>query len=296
MISTQSVALPHGIKLTCHQAGSVGQPRVLLLHGFPEAGFIWQPVQQRLVGRAQLWAPNLRGFADSSAPPEAAAYRPRALVADVVALIEAMGGPLDLLVAHDWGGALAWNLAAQRPDLLKRLLIINSPHPGVFLHALKHDPAQQAASAYMNRLCEPGMPARLAAHDYRGLWDFFEGMSPSCSDWLTPALRQQYRAVWAQSLETSLNWYRASPLKPPSSEQDAIWRVELSDEAVTVRCPTRVVWGEADAALPVGLLQGLERFVPQLSLRRVLGASHWIIHEQPELIVAEIAALLDLAG
>lgn len=296
MISTQPVILPHGITLTCHQAGRVGQPRVLLLHGFPEAGFIWQAVQQRLADRALLWAPNLRGFADSSAPPEMAAYRPRALVADVVALIDAMGGSVDLLVAHDWGGALAWNLAAQRPDLMKRLLIINSPHPGVFLDALKHDPAQQAASAYMNRLCEAGMAARLAAHDFRALWDFFEGMSPSSCDWLTATLREQYRAVWAQSLESSLNWYRASPLRPPLSYQDPIWQVELPDEAVTVRCPTRVVWGEADAALPMGLLKGLERFVPQLSLRRVAGASHWIIHEQPDLIEAEIAALLDLAG
>jgi pimeloyl-ACP methyl ester carboxylesterase len=134
MASTQPVALPHGITLTCHQAGLVGQPRVLLLHGFPEAGFIWQPVQQRLADRALLWPPNLWGFADSSAPTERAAYRPRALVADVVALIEAMGCSLDLLVAHDWGGALAWNLAAQRPDLLKRLLIINSPHPSPLNH------------------------------------------------------------------------------------------------------------------------------------------------------------------
>lgn len=284
--------LPHGVTLTCHQAGTAGLPRVLLLHGFPEAGFIWQNVQQRLAGEAQLWAPNLRGFADSSAPPDVAAYKPRALVADVAALIEAIGGTVDLLVAHDWGGALAWNLAAQRPDLLKRLLIINAPHPAVFLEALKHDPAQQAASAYMNRLCEPDMGARLAAHDFRALWDFFEGMSPSCSDWLKPALRQQYRAVWGQSLESSLNWYRASPLRPPLSDKDPLWQVHLPDDAVTVRCPTRVLWGDADNALPVGLLKGLERFVPQLSVRQVPGASHWVIHEQPALIVEEISALL----
>lgn len=292
MITSQAMVLPHGVTLNCHQAGQVGLPRVLLLHGFPEAGFIWQTVQQRLAGQAQLWAPDLRGFGASSAPAELAAYKPRALVADVVALIEAMGGPLDLLVAHDWGGALAWNLAAQRPDLLKCLLIINSPHPGVFLEALKHDPAQQAASAYMNRLCEPDMAARLAAHDFRALWDFFEGMSPSCSDWLTPALKQQYRAVWGRSLESSLNWYRASPLRPPLSDKDPIWQVHLPDAAVTVRCPTRVLWGDADIALPIGLLTGLERFVPQLSVRPVPGASHWVIHEQPALIVEEISALL----
>ena len=76
---------------------------------------------QRLAPKAACVAPNLRGYVGSSAPAETAAYKARHVVGDVAAAIESLGAPLDLLVAHDWGGALAWNLAAQRPDLMKRL-------------------------------------------------------------------------------------------------------------------------------------------------------------------------------
>lgn len=224
-----------------------------------------------------------------------AAYRPRHLVADLVALIEQWGAPLDLLVAHDWGGALAWNLAAQRPDLVRRLLIINAPHPATLLRDLRDSPAQQAASAYMNALCEPEAARHLAADDFQALWAFFERLSPTAQGpggWLDEALRARLRAVWQGGLDPMLNWYRASPLKPPRSPDDALLSLQLPAEQVTVRVPTRVVWGEADAALLPGLLDGLQAWVPELSVRRVAGASHWILHEQPELILAEIRAAL----
>jgi epoxide hydrolase 4 len=287
--------LPNGITLRCQWAGAPGHPRLMLLHGFPQAAFIWASIQQALAGEAWSCAPNLRGYAGSSAPPEVAAYRPRLLVADLVALIEQWGAPLDLLVAHDWGGALAWNLAAQRPDLLRRLLIINAPHPATFLRDLRDSPAQQAASAYMNELCEPDAATRLAADDFQAMWAFFERLSPSAAGpggWLDAALKARLRAVWQHGLDPMLNWYRASPLKPPRSPADAVLGLQLPAEQVTVRVPTRVVWGEADAALPPSLLAGLQAWVPELSVCRVPGASHWIVHERPELIVAEIRAAL----
>lgn len=288
-------ALHHGVSLRCQWAGGPGHPRLLLLHGFPQAAFIWEATQQALAGQAWSCAPNLRGYAGSSAPPEVAAYRPRHLVADLVALIEQWGAPLDLLVAHDWGGALAWNLAAQRPDLLRRLLIINAPHPAALLRDLRDSPAQQAASAYMNELCEPDAAGRLAAQDFQALRAFFERLSPTAQGpggWLDEPLRARLRAVWQGGLDPMLNWYRASPLKPPRSPDDALLSLQLPAEQVTVRVPTRVVWGEADAALLPNLLDGLQAWVPELSVRRVPGASHWILHEQPELILAEIRAAL----
>ena len=287
--------LPNGITLRCQWAGEPGRPRLLLLHGFPQAAFIWEATQQALAGETWSCAPNLRGYGGSSAPPDLAAYRPRLLVGDLVALIEQWGAPLDLLVAHDWGGALAWNLAAQRPDLLRRLLIINAPHPAAFLRDLRDSPAQQAASAYMNELCEPDAAERFAANDFRAMWAFFEHLSPTAAGpggWLDEALKARLRAVWQGGLDPMLNWYRASPLKPPRSPDDAVLSLQLPAEQVTVRVPTRVVWGEADAALPPSLLAGLSAWVPELSVRRVPGASHWILHEQPELVVAEIRAAL----
>jgi pimeloyl-ACP methyl ester carboxylesterase len=296
VIETFFANLPHGITLSCRAAGGANAPRVMLLHGFPEAAFAWDEVMTRLAPQARCLAPNLRGFEKSSAPAEVEAYRARHLMQDVEALIQQTGGPVDLLVAHDWGGAVAWNLAAIRPELMKRLLIINSPHPATFLRELRSNPAQQAASAYMNFLCRPDAEALLAENDFARLWPFFERMGGQA--WLTDALRARYREVWGMGLTGGLNLYRASPLRPPSKADprvdQALQAVQLPDAMTVSRVPTAVLWGEGDHALLPGLLDGLERWVPDLHLTRVPEASHWIVHEQPQRVVDEIRRCLGL--
>jgi pimeloyl-ACP methyl ester carboxylesterase len=286
-ILSAPLVLPHGIVLqTRWVAGPDPQapPRAMLLHGFPEAAFVWDEVMALLAPVAGAVAPNLRGFAGSTAPEDVRAYRARHLVADVAAAIETLlgpGGQLDLLVAHDWGGALAWNLAAQRPELMRRLVIVNSPHPATFLRELRGSPAQQAASAYMNWLCRPDAAARLAENDYARLWPWFgEGA------WLTEPVKAQYRAAWGHGLQGGLNYYRASPLRPPTSASDPIHTLAFTDADVTVRVPTTVIWGERDTALLPGLLDGLERWVPDLEAIRIPKGTHWLVHEQPERIAA----------
>jgi epoxide hydrolase 4 len=288
VIRTETLQLPHGIQLAT-RAACQGRVRVMLLHGFPEAAFVWDGVLEHLAPHLAAVAPNLRGYEGSSAPVEVPAYRPRHLVADVAAAITQLGAPLDLLVAHDWGGAVAWNLAAQHPELLRRLLILNSPHPAAFVRELRHDAAQQAASAYMNFLCRPDAEALLVEDDHRRLWPFF-GTAP----WLTPALRERYRQAWdngGRGLTGPLNYYRASPLRPPSGPDDAIHALDLPDEMVTVRVPTTVLWGEQDHALLPGLLRGLERWVPDLTVKRLPQASHWLVHEEPALVAETVLAL-----
>ncbi|MBL8340439.1 MAG: alpha/beta fold hydrolase [Rubrivivax sp.] len=293
MIRECEVALPHGITLACRShadaAAAGAAPRVMLVHGFPEAAFVWDEVIERLGPRAACTAPQMRGYAGSSVPEGTEAYKARHLVADLKALIEVTGAPLDLLVAHDWGGAVAWALAAQQPRLVRRLLIINAPHPATFLRELRHNPAQQEASAYMNFLCRPDAAALLAAEDFRRLWAFF-GADPA---WLTPALRQRYLAVWRAGLEGPLNYYRASPLRPLRGADDAVRRVTLDDAAVTVQVPTHVLWGERDRALLPALLDGLERWVPSLTVQRLPDADHWVVHEQPQLVADTILRLLE---
>ena len=279
--------LPHGIRLACRAAGQ-GAKRVVLLHGFPEAAFVWDEVMALVGERARCVAPNLRGFGGSSRPADLADYRAKHLIGDVAALIRQLGAPIDLLVAHDWGGALAWGLAATQPQLLKRLLIINAPHPATFLRELRDSPAQQAASAYMNFYCRPDAAERLAENDFERMWRSFAGAA-----WLTEPLRDTYRDIWRQGLHAQLNYYRASPLRPPLAADDAIHTLVLPDELVTVRVPTTVLWGERDHALLTGLLVGLEHWVPQLELRRVPEATHWIVHEQSQRVADEIGRLLD---
>jgi pimeloyl-ACP methyl ester carboxylesterase len=292
-------ALPNGITLSCRSDGPRGAPRqVILLHGFPEAAFVWDEVMAALAPGAHCVAPNLRGYERSSAPADPAAYRPKHLVADLVALIAATTGgpdrPIDLLVAHDWGGGVAWNLAALAPHLVKRLVIINSPHPGALLRELRDSPEQQAASDYMLQLVRPDAAAHFAADDFAALFATLSRNGPPA--WLTPALRAQYRAVWSQGLDGALNYYRASPLRPPVSPDDtALRQLVLPPSVVNVNVPTTVLWGEDDHALRPGLLAGLADWVPGVQIHRRAGASHWIVHEQPAWVIERLREVLAAA-
>lgn len=290
-IETFLLALPHGITLSCRASGRAGSPVLVFLHGFPEAAFAWDTMLEHFGSRYRCIAPNLRGFERSSAPRDVEAYRAKHLVADIVALIDANGGAVEALVAHDWGGAVAWNLAAQRPEKLKRLVIVNSPHPATFLRGLQHDPRQQAASSYMNFLCRPDAERLLAENDFARLFGFFSHHNAQLG-WLDEATKERYREVWRAGLTGGCNYYRASPLRPPLGPDDAVMKVSFPPEMVTVRVPTTVVWAEDDVALPPSLVDGLEAFVPDLHLLRVPGATHWIVHERPALIAAQIDAAL----
>ena len=308
MIETWQQDLPHGITLSCRACGERGRPVLLFLHGFPEAAFAWDALLEHFArpehGGYRCVAPNLRGFENSSAPADVKAYRPKHLVQDVLALIEIEtgGAPLAALVAHDWGGAVAWNLANQHPQRMHQLVIINSPHPGTFLRELQRNPAQQAASAYMNFLIRPDAARLLAADGYARLFGFFEKMgaasapgtpgAPIGAGWLSDGVRAQYRAVWDKGLDGGLNYYRASPLRPASDSDPAASAVTLPLEAVRVDVPTLVLWAQDDVALLPALCEGLQEHVPDLRLVPLPQATHWVVHEQPQRVIEEIARFL----
>ena len=296
----QSVSLAHGISLECRMAGLEGRPLMLFLHGFPEAAFVWDDMLAHFSApeNGGYWcvAPNLRGYAGSSSPTEVSAYRAKYVVQDLVALKQSLSpeAPLACLVAHDWGGAVAWNMANQHPQLIQKLAIINSPHPGTFLRELQASPEQQAASAYMNFLIRPDAEVLLAQDDYRRLWAFFTNMGAVDGPyaWLTDEVKAQYREVWSQGLTGALNYYRASPLRPPRAEDAAAAAITLPASMLEVLVPTLVLWGMQDIALPPGLIDGLEDYIPDLTLKRIADASHWVVHEQPDLVAQHVSAFL----
>ena len=274
----------------------------MFLHGFPEGAFVWDfhldYFSRPEHGGYRCIAPNLRGFEQSSAPSDVASYRPKHLVQDIAALIalqaEDQQGQLAALVAHDWGGAVAWNLANQLPQLTHQLVIINSPHPGTFLRELKNNPAQQAASAYMNFLVRPDAEQLLAQDDYRRLWEFLTRTRTGLltPQWLTDEVRTQYRNVWNAGLRGGCNLYRASPLRPPTPEDPAAAVIELPDASLGVSLPTLVIWALDDIALPPDLIEGLGQYVTQLRLQTVPDASHWIVHERPHQLAQLVASFL----
>jgi len=118
------------------------------------------------------------------------------------------------------------------------------------------------------------------------LWAFFTNMGAVDGPhaWLTDAVRQQYRDVWQLGITGALNYYRASPLRPPREGDPAASDIHLPLEMLRISVPTLVLWGMQDIALPPGLINGLQDYVPELELHRIADGSHWLVHEQPALV------------
>jgi pimeloyl-ACP methyl ester carboxylesterase len=170
---------------------------------------------------------------------------------------------------------------------------------------LQHDPAQQAASAYMNFLVQPDAAAQLAANDFERLFGFLTGQDTSLQSltsptagtqahWLTPAVKAQYREVWQHGLQGGLNYYRASPLRPATANDPGASAVQIPPEALRIEVPTLLLWAQDDVALLPCLTEGLDAHIPDLKLVPIEQATHWVVHEQPERVITEIAGFLQL--
>jgi pimeloyl-ACP methyl ester carboxylesterase len=257
---------------------------LLFVHGFPEFWYAWRAQLESFGGQYRAVALDMRGYNLSSKPGDVRDYRAKHLVEDLRQLIAHFDVERVTVVAHDWGGAVAWNLAAQHPDVLDQLVIINAPHPITFARELQHNPAQQQASQYMNLFRSDKAERVLSEDGYRRLYDMTLGAWGRHAT-VTAADKQAYLDAWAQpgALTGSLNYYRASPFHPPEGKESTP-PSGLDAKQFFVKVPTLVIWGEADQALLPGNLDGLERHVADLRVVRVPDASHWIVHEQPALV------------
>ena len=273
----------HGVKLHCAVAGVAKRPLMLFLHGFPEFWAAWRKPMAYFAQRGWLCvAPDLRGYNLSDKPTGVEPYRAQHLLADVLALGDHYASGKVTLVGHDWGGAAAWAVAIAQPLRLSRLVMINSPHPYLFWRELSNNPAQQKASEYMNLFRLPKAERVLSENGYARLLGAFGH--------LEEAWRAELVQAWSQpgALTGGLNYYRASPLYPPSADDPGAKKLQFKAEDFMVRVPTLVLWGERDTALLTGCLEGLDKCVPDLKVVRAPDASHWIVHEKPDLVCSEI--------
>ena len=285
----------NGIRL--HYAARGSGRLMLFLHGFPEFWYAWH-AQVDEFGRDHLAAaPDMRGFNLSSRPGDPDQYTIEYLVGDIRELAAHLSPDPFILAAHDWGGAVAWAFAAAHPELLDRLVIVNSPHPAVFARELQHNPAQRAASQYMRMFRRPEAEEILSANNYQAM---FDALSEIAGRWrMSDRERELYLAAWSRpgALTGGLNYYRAGPLYPPAPGEPPRLEglIEYLRTTARVRVPTLVIWGERDTALLTGNLDGLDEFVPDLTVVRVPDASHWILHEQPDRVNAAIRSFISRA-
>jgi len=288
------IELSTGVALNVAFAGPADAAPVILLHGFPESHRTWREVAPRLADGFRLIIPDQRGFAASDKPQQEKAYQSHKLVADVIALADALRIGRFALVGHDWGGAVAWAAAIGGEPRIDKLAIINSPHPLLFQKSLIEDEQQRAASQYMNAFRTPGFETAIAA---MGLETFFEKSFSAHVDLslIPDTEKQRYVADWSKpgALTAMLNWYRASRLIVP----DPGATVPVPDWALgafpKVKNPALVIWGLRDPALLPLQLDGLDDLVEDLTIVRVPDAGHFVPWEKPE-TVAE--ALRDFLG
>ena len=257
----------------------------LLLHGFPELAFSWRHQIPALVDAGyEVWAPNLRGYGESSKPPKVSDYAMDSLLADIAALIDVAGRDDVTLVGHDWGAAQAWMFAARRVRPLRRLVIMNVPHPACMRRELRSF-HQVRKSWYMLFFQIPWLPEKLlCAKDAKAVGDAFIKMAVDKSRFpaeVTDVYRQA--ALRPGAMRSMVNYYRAlfRGLRKSASEELSI-----------IETPTLMLWGLEDSALSKETTNGTEQYVADLTLRFLPGVSHWVQQEAPETVNAMLLAWL----
>lgn len=281
---TAQYAQVNGIRLHYASSGQPGRPLIVLLHGFPEFWFAWQAQLATLGQTHFVIAPDTRGINLSDKPPELRDYRAHRVAADVVELAKSLGYAEFTLVGHDWGGAVAYTVAIQYPERVRRLVILNAVHPAIFVRELRDSPAQAAASQYIHKYRRADAAAVLSANGFADLIDGLRNADGQLPAWFDTDTRSRYIAAWSQpgALDAALNYYRAGAIFPPLPGEPALPALDAS--ALVVRAPTLMLWGALDRFLLPGCAQGLDQVVPDLRVQHFPNASHWIAHEEPEAV------------
>jgi len=287
------VGLSTGVTLNVAFAGPEDAPAVILLHGFPESHRTWREVAPRLEESFRLIMPDQRGFAGSDRPEDVANYATDKLIDDIFALADTLGVDEFALVGHDWGGAIAWPAALRNDPRLKKLAIINAPHPLIFQKSLIEDASQRAASQYINWFRMPGAEKAI---ETMGFDAFFEKTFAGHTDLskVPEAERQQYLADWSQpgGMLPMLNWYRASKLTVPPPGVTVPLPDFLLRAFPKIHVPTLVLWGMKDPALLPLQLDGLDQVVGDIRVVKLPEAGHFAPWEAGEQVASALRDFL----
>jgi epoxide hydrolase 4 len=221
--------------------------------------------------------PDLRGYGESDRPRSG--YDLASLAGDVVELIDALGdGPVSL-VGHDWGGAIAWHLAAHHANKLERVIILDCPHPALMARALSTNPVQRRRSWYMFFFQLPLLPELwLKKNDGENLARMFRAGSPGEHAVPRELIDAEKRALLAPGrLGPALAYYRTAF----RSGLPELLRGPARTRTRPIELPLTLIWGEADSCLGLELIDGSERYAPLLNVHRLANAGHFVHQERP---------------
>ncbi len=262
----------NGVNL--HYVTQGNGPLMLMLHGFPEFWYSWRHQIPEFASDFKVVAPDLRGYNDSDKPTSQSAYVMNELVGDVEGVIRGLGYEKCVLVAHDWGGLIAWSFAYAYPEMVERLVIMNFPHSAKFFEGLRN-PQQILRSWYMFFFQLPLVPELfLQSQDYQFIEKTFKDMAIN-KDAFSKEDIDTYKDAAAKrgAIKAMINYYR-NIFAPENFNQN--WSI--------LEVPTLMIWGEEDTFLGKELTYRTEAYVKDLQIKYIPNCNHWVQQEQPQLV------------
>ena len=175
-----------------------------------------------------------------------------------------------MVVGHDWGGTVAWTLAANHPEVVDRLVILNAAHPRRLNEGLRNL-RQLVRIWYFFYFQLPGLPERRARRRH---WRFFKRFLRDARPPYTAEEIDRYVDAWSQpgAAKAIIDYYRA-----------AVRLSSKQGELRAVSAPTLVIWGQGDRYLGPKLAEPHHEDVPNLErVERLPDASHWVHHDEAE--------------
>jgi pimeloyl-ACP methyl ester carboxylesterase len=262
----------NGIKLHTIIIGS-GEP-LILLHGFPDFWYGWKNVILGLKDKFKLIVPDTRGINLSDKPDGSENYKLEILVEDIKGLSEELKLDKFNLVGHDWGGMISWALAEKYPEILKKLIILNAPHPKIYRKLITKDNDQKKASGYIFRFLKEGENF-LLENDYQALKLAVFGTAKK-SNAFSAFDKEKYMEAWSQpgALAAGVNYYRANR--------------RYEEWTGIINVPTLVIFGMKDIFVLPKVLDGLQDYIKDIKIVKSNESSHWVMHDDPKLVNSSI--------
>ena len=251
-------------------------PLIVFIHGFPDIWYTWRRQMSALSKEYRTVAMDLRGYNLSDAPEGVDNYYYDDLEGDVLAVIHDLGEEQAIIVGHDWGAAIAWRLATQHPEAVRRLVVCSVPHPQGLSRAIHK---KDGALDYANRFIEAG-----AEKNFPPEW---------LSGWVKdPAVREVYLEAFRRSdIRAMLNYYRANFRSGPDMPEQV--RLRNAIQWTPVRSPVLIIFGEADPYLPVdGLNYSWEYVDRDLRIEVIQDAGHFVQYDAPDKVTRSIRSWL----
>lgn len=260
------------------------KPIIVLLHGFPENAWTWERYLEALSDEFQVIAPDLPGYNGSIGYAASDQYNIPNLLESMAEFVKAIsqGRPVHL-IAHDWGGVIAWPLVAFHRSLFVKLSIINAAHPTGFTREMATNLKQQANSDYISDLVSDNAFAITSANDHQMLKRLYGGFYKHLS------IKQQKAFEWQwsnqHSMEQTFAYYKNMPQLVTKRLR---MNLDLKLPKIEIQLPTQVLWGMKDTAFVPEVLIGMEQWINNLSLVKFDDADHWLHHQKFQEVLAHI--------